>query len=111
SIVGIYTVYSGKGELQIRDTTDVNMTSLRCDGSTGNVFLTSLDSLRAQYTGTPIRIHDRKIIVTVISDYTTNMLGNNSKNMYVQEDTTGMQLRFDATPTFAVGSQIEVNIS
>ncbi len=111
SIVGVYTIYAGEGELQIRDTTDVNMTGLRCDGSTGSVFLTTLDSLRAQYTGVPVNISDRKIIVTVTSDYTTNMLGVNTKNMYVQEDTTGIQLRFDGVPTYAVGTQLEINIS
>lgn len=111
SIVGVYTVYRGAGELQIRDTNDINMVGLRCDNSNGIPVLTSLDSIRLLYQGSAVTLNNRKIIVTVTSNYSTNMLGVNTKNMYVQEDTTGIQLRFDVAPTFAVGSKLEINVS
>lgn len=113
SITGVYIIYNGEGELQIRDLSDVNMTELRCDSSNGVANVVSVASIRQLYTGAgsvtlPCNL---KIHATVISDYSTNMLGTNSRNMYVQDDTTGIQLRFDATPTYPVGTRLEVNIS
>lgn len=110
TITGVFTMYRGEGELQIRDTNDVSMNGLRCDNSTGFPTLASLDSIRPLYLGTPINMPNLVINVTVISNYSTNMLGVNSRNMYAQEDSTGIQLRFDAAPTFAVGSKLEINI-
>ena len=110
SIVGVYTKYRGEGELQIRDTTDVNMNGPRCSGATGNYTMTTLESVRSLYQNSSVTIIDSKIIVTVISDYSTSMLGTNSLNMYVQDDTTGILVRFDGTPTFPVGSKLEINI-
>lgn len=111
TITGVFIMYRGEGELQIRDTNDVSMNGLRCDNSTGIPTFASLDSIRPLYLGTPINMPNLIISVTVISNYSTNMLGLNSRNMYVQEDTTGIQLRFDAAPTFAVGSKLEININ
>ena len=111
SIVGVFTVYRGAGELQIRDTTDVNMNGLLCNNTSGIPTYAPLDSVRALYQGSPINMPNLIITVTVTSNYATNMLGVNTRNMYVQEDTTGIQLRFDAAPTYAVGTKLEVNIN
>ncbi len=110
SITGVYSLYGGAGELQIRGLKDVQMTGVRCDGSTGNLVLMPLDSIRFQDNGdTTYLPTDKKIIVTVTSNYSTAMV--TSKNAYVQDGTAGMLIRFDATHTFAVGTLLEIKVS
>jgi hypothetical protein len=114
SIVGVYTVYSGDGELQIRDTNDVYMHDLRCDGSTGVPVLMQLDSIRMLDPGAGNLIYlpgDKKIVVTVTSNYSTNMLSGAGKNIYVQDDHAGIQMRFSAAHSFAIGTKLEINVS
>ena len=114
SIAGIYILYNGDGELQIRDTTDVNMPGLRCDGSSGVPSLMPLDSIRLLDPGAGSLVDlpgDKKINVIVISDYSTNMLGGGGRNIYVQDGTAGIQIRFSAAHSFAVGTNLEINVS
>ena len=112
SIIGIYTLYNGSGELQIRDPRDANMTALRCNGGTGNLVNMQMDSIRmldpgaANVTQLPA---DKKIRVTVTSDYTTGML--TSKNCYVQDATAGIQIRFSGTHSFAKGTVLDIDVS
>jgi hypothetical protein len=114
SITGVYIIYSGEGELQIRDTTDVNMPDVRCDGSTGNALLMPLDSVRMLDPGAGNVLYlpgDKKIEVVVTSNYSTNMLGGGGNNIYVQDNTAAIQIRFDDPHTFAIGTKLEINIS
>lgn len=114
SITGVYTVYNTAGELQIRDTNDVKMTGLRCDGSTGIPTLMTLDSIRLLDPGAGNLISlpgDKKIIVTVTSNYATAMLTGAGKNIYVQDNKAGIQIRFTAAHTFAIGTKLEINVS
>lgn len=112
SIQGIYTIYAGEGELQIRDLYDVKMDGLRCNGSSGITTVMPIDSVRmldpgaGNTTSAPI---DRKIRGTVISNYSTAMI--TAKNIYIQDGTAAIQVRFSASNTFAVGTEIEINIS
>ena len=114
SITGVYTVYNNAGELQIRDTNDVNMPQLRCDGSTGIPSLMQMDSIRLLDPGAGNLAYlpgDKKIIVTVTSNYSTNMLTGAGKNIYVQDNTAGIQIRFSAAHSFAIGTKLEINVS
>ena len=110
SIVGVYTIYSGDGELQIRDLNDVNMPNLRCDGTNGQTIEMPIDSVRMLYTGTQTNAPTgKKIHATVTSDYTTSMI--NSQNVYVEDATAGILVRFSSTHSFAKGTVLEINIS
>lgn len=111
SITGIYTVYGGAGELQIRDTYDVVMSGLRCNGSTGQTSVMPIDSIRLLDPGAGIAYAplDRKIRGVVTSNYSTAML--TGKNIYFQDGTSGIQIRFTATHSFAVGTQLDINVS
>jgi hypothetical protein len=114
SIAGVYTVYSNAGELQIRDTNDVSMHDLRCDGSTGIPVLMQMDSIRMLDPGAGNLVYlpgDKKIVVTVTSNFSTNMLTGAGKNIYVQDNTAGIQIRFSAAHSFAIGTQLEINVS
>jgi hypothetical protein len=117
SIVGVYTIYSGDGELQVRDPRDANMTNLRCNGGSGNLALIPLDSIRMLDTLPPNGVYtmpvDKKIRVTVTSDYTTGMIV--SKNLYAQDATAGILVHFSGSassnPSFAQGTILEIDIS
>ena len=112
SITGVYTIYNGSGELQIRDLYDVDMDGIRCNGSTGQITQIAIDSLRLLDPGagnTAIAPTDRKIKGIVISNYATNMI--TSRNLYIQDGTAAIQVRFTANNTFAVGTEIEINIT
>jgi len=110
TITAIYTIYSGDGELQIRDVNDVVMNDIRCDGTNGVALLMPIDSVRMLFTGsTTTAPTGRKIRGTVISDYTSVMINN--QNMYIQDGTAGIQVRFNSPHSFAVGSDVEIIIS
>ena len=110
TITGIYTIYSGDGELQIRDTNDCVMRDIRCDGTNGVTTQIPIDSVRMLFTGSNTTAPTgRKIRGTVISDYTTTMINN--QNMYIQDNTAGIQVRFSSPHSFAVGSDVEIIIS
>ena len=114
TITGVYTVYNGSGELQIRDTNDVSMHDLRCDGSTGIPVSMQMDSIRLLDPGAGSLVYlpgDKKVVVTVTSNYSTNMLTGAGKNIYVQDNTAGIQIRFTASHTFAIGTKLEINVS
>lgn len=111
TIQGIYTVYNGAGELQIRDTYDVDMDGVRCDGSTGVPTQMPVDSVRLLDPGAGVTYlpGDKFIRVVVTTDYSTSMI--TAKNMYCQDATGAIQVRFTASNTFAVGTELDINVS
>ncbi len=112
SITGVYTIYSGDGELQIRDLYDVDMNGVRCNGSTGQITQMPIDSVRMLDPGagnTVTAPTDRKIKGIVISNVATGMI--TARNIYIQDATAGIQVRFTSNNTFAVGTEIEINIT
>ena len=113
SIQGIYTIYSNAGELQVRDQNDANMPGIRCDGSTGIPSLMEMDSIRLLDPGASLTYlpTDKYVHVVVTSDYSKSMLGVNSKNMYCQDATAGIQVRFSAAHTFPIGTVLDINVS
>lgn len=107
SIQGVYTIYSGDGELQIRDLYDVDMPNIRCDGTFGTTTLMPIDSVR-MLLGSNIP-GGKRIKGIVTSDYSTGML--TSSNLYLQDATGGIYIHFDDPHTFAVGTELEVIVS
>ncbi len=107
SIQGVYTVYAGTGELQIRDLYDVDMTANRCDGTFGQTTLTTLDSVRNWLGGSIPSARRIKGIVT--SDYSTGML--TGSNIYLQDATAGIYIHFNATHAYAIGTELEIVVS
>src|SRR5205814_1394823 len=87
---------------------------LRCDGSTGIPSLMQLDSIRMLDPGAGNTLSlpgDKKISVIVTSDYSTNMLTGAGKNIIVQDATAGIEVRFTAAHSFAMGTLLEINVS
>lgn len=113
TLVAVYKKYgttTPRGELIIRDLNDVVMTAIRCDGTGGTLTQIGIDSLRILFnngsTSVPI---GRKIRGVVISDYVNGNM--NTRNMVVQQDSSGIAVRFSAAHNFSVGSIVEVNVS
>lgn len=110
TITGVLGVYNGDYQLYIRDPSDVSMTGPRCGGATGNEVLMNIADVRALFTGTKTYAPaDRKIKGVVISDRVANNL--NSQNVYLQDASGGIVVRFDASHTFNLGDEVEVVIS
>ncbi|MBK8586607.1 MAG: hypothetical protein IPN88_14770 [Bacteroidetes bacterium] len=107
SIQGVYTIYNGDGELQIRDLYDVDMPNVRCDGTFGQTTLMPIDSVRMLLGGNVPA--GRRIKGIVTSDFSTGML--TSSNLYLQDATAGIYIHFDDPHTFAIGTELEVIVS
>ena len=110
SITGVLGIFGSTYQLYIRDTSDVDMSGPRCGAGTGNEVLMNISDVRALFPGsTTYMPSDRKIQGIVISDRIGNNLNN--RNLYLQDGTAGIVVRFDATHSFDLGDKIEVIVS
>lgn len=104
SIVGILGVFREDYQLMIRDLADVNMAGDRC---ASNLFSTaSLQQMFAQGTTT---VPGGSVRGVVISDYNSQSV--TGRNLYIQDATGGIVLRFTANHSFALGDEINVDVS
>lgn len=111
SVRGIYKFYSGDKEIIIRNTSDVMMSSPRCDGvSCTGGGLQTIRSVRDLFTGTPVSAEiGARIQGVVISDIAGNNIDDN--NVVLQQGDAGIVVRFSSPHSYILGDQIEVNIS
>lgn len=110
SITAIYTTFGSVKQLFIRDTSDVQFTSKRCDAI--NATLTNISDIRAMFKGTAIALpEDLKIKGIVISDRAKGNINN--KNLVLQQgnNLAGITLRFIDTHTYNLGDELEINVS
>ena len=110
SITGVLGIYNVDYQLYIRDLSDVSMNDPRCGQGGGAETLVDISSIRSIFTGTTTFVPSgKKIRGLVISDRTGNNLNN--KNLYLQDGTAGIVVRFDASHTFNLGDEIELSVS
>jgi len=110
SITGVLGIYNSDFQLYIRDLKDVAMNNPRCGQGGGPETVVDISSIRSIFTGTATVVPSgKKIKGFVISDRTGNNLNN--KNLYLQDGTAGIVVRFDAAHTFNLGDELEVSIS
>jgi hypothetical protein len=110
SITGVLGVYGSDYQLYIRDLKDVAMNEPRCGQGGGPEVQVDISSIRALFTGTTTFVPSgRKIKGLVISDRAGNNLNN--RNLYLQDGTAGIVVRFDAAHTFNLGDEVEISIS
>lgn len=110
AITGIFSVFGDDQQLRIRDTSDVQFNGPRCGGGTGNEQLLTLQELRALYTGSDTPVPDeRKIRGVVISDRSTDH--TDGANLYVQDPSAGIVLRFTGSHSLDLGQEVEVVVS
>lgn len=108
TITGVLGIYGGTLQLYVRDLNDVSMANSRCSGVGGQ--LMKISDVRALFTGTTTAAPaDRKIRGIVISDRVANNL--NGRNLYLQDESAGIVVRFASNHAFNLGEQIEVEVS
>lgn len=116
SVVGVLGIYSSNSQvdpfdfqLYVRDLRDLSMTGPRCDGTIGGV-LTNVSEIRSLFTGATTTVSgSKKIKGYVISDRTNKNL--NDRNLYFQDASGGIVVRFTENHCYDVGDEIEVDIS
>lgn len=108
TIVGVLSIFGDVYQLTIRDLDDVVMEGERCGGGTGGV-LVPIDTMKELYPGSTITLGTNRIKGIVISDYESNSV--TGKNLYVQDETGGIVLRFSATHFFPLGAEITVDVT
>ncbi len=108
TLTGVLGIYGTTLQLYVRDLNDVNMSADRCSGVAGTRM--NISEVRALFTGTNTTgPADRKIRGIVISDRVANNL--NGRNLFVQDESGGIVVRFTANHAYNLGDEIEVNVS
>jgi hypothetical protein len=106
TLKGIFSVFVSDAQMLIRDTTDVVMDSVRCGGAAGPATIATIRSL---YSGSTTSINGNFIISGVVTSDRNN--GNiNSQNLFIQDGTAGIQVRFASTHSFNLGDSISINV-
>lgn len=117
SLTAVFSVFSTSNaittsnyQLFIRDTNDVKMTNLRCNGSGGGPGpLATISAIRAVYTGTLTAAPNNKIEGIVTSDRAN---GNyDTKSVAIQDATAGITVRFTANHTYNVGDKLSIDVT
>jgi hypothetical protein len=106
TITAVASVFNGTTQLMIRDLGDVDMDETRCGGGGGNL---SIQSLHDAFTGSPTSAPSGTIKGVVISDRTTNNINN--RNLYIQDETAGIVIRFVDPHTFNLRDELIVDVS
>ena len=104
SLVGILSVFGSTYQLALRDLNDVAMNGPRC---AVNTFTTS--SLRQLFSQGTTIVPGGTLQGVVISDYNSQSV--TGRNLYIQDATGGIVLRFTANHSFNLGDEINVDIS
>ena len=111
TIVGTGSSFAGTAQLTIRSTDDVKaMTATKCVVNTGaNATLKTIKEIRDLFTASAVNITDDFKIKGVI---TSDKDGGNitARNIFIQDATGGLVLRFGSDNTFALGDEVEIAI-
>lgn len=95
SVTAIYTVFNTTNQLIIRDTSDVQMNGLRCDGTLGNLVKMSIKDVR-DYSITGDSLPSNTYIEGIIISSTPNEASN--LNYRIQDESGyGIQIRFTSS--------------
>ena len=109
-LIAIYTIFGTTKQLTIRSLSELSMNNPRCDGTTGGtggeITISSVrTALNNGGSAAPIGF----IKGVVISDRGTGV--HNPQNMYIQDASGGILVRFASTHTFDIGDELEIEIS
>lgn len=109
-IRGICTVYNGTLQLIVRDENDLDMEDSRCNAVVGTPVKIDIASLRSLFGGSTFTITNNYYIEgIVISDRNTSNL--NSKNVFIQDNSGGVCVRFAATHTLNIGDSVKIDVA
>lgn len=104
SIVGVLSVFGDVYQLTLRDLDDVTMEGDRCASNT-----LTLSAIRDLFANGTTTVPSGSVKGVVISDFSSQSV--TGRNLYIQDATAGIVMRFDANHSFALGSEITVDVS
>ncbi len=105
SVVGIYTVFGTTKQLFIREIEDVQLTEERCEFE-----FTPISSIRGQFAGSTTNVSGAAVIRGIV---TSDRENNNvvGQNLFIQDATAGIAVRFNGNHNFAMGTELEIDVS
>lgn len=103
-IEGVLSIFRDDYQLTIRNLADVDMEGDRCASST-----MTIAALRALYASGTTTVPSGSVKGVVTSDYTSQSV--TGRNLYIQDATAGITMRFDANHPFNLGNEISVDVS
>jgi len=110
TIVCVATVYITTKQLLIRDIDDVDMPNTPCNRSGTAASQITIKEVRDLFAGGTTLAPDAKFIQgVVISDQSTENVV--SQNMFIQDATAGVAVRFNSDHTFPLGEELRIDIS
>lgn len=112
TLVGVLSKYNDDYQIFIRNLDDVAMDGNRCGSGGGPIAgtLTDISAIRALYTGSTTTIaNSLKIKGVVISDRLNENL--NGRNVFIQDATGGIVVRFTANHCFELGDELEIEVT
>ncbi|TNE55517.1 MAG: hypothetical protein EP344_13300 [Bacteroidetes bacterium] len=108
TLTGVLGIYGTTLQFYVRDLNDIDMETDRCSGVGGE--LMSISNVRALFSGTTTSAPDnRKIKGIVISDRSASNL--NGRNLFLQDESAGIVVRFTSNHSYNLGDEIEVEVS
>ena len=110
-LVAIASIFNQDLQLFIRDTEDVMFTGERCDGGGGVADnQITIEDIKARfYEQGADKVQEGFIQGVVTSDKNVGQLNN--RNLFIQDETAGILLRFTGEHNFALGDELKITVS
>ena len=108
TIEGVLGVFGSTYQLFLRNASGATMAADRCTVA-GQGTLVDISEIRAAYSGVATVVPSgKKIRGVVISDRSANNLNN--RNIYIQDGSAGIVVRFGTAHTYNLGDEVEINV-
>lgn len=104
TITGILSIFGDVYQLTIRDLNDVDMNGERCASAA-----LTIGDLRTLFSNGTTVAPSGTVKGVVTSDFASQSV--TGRNLYIQDQTGGIVMRFDANHSFALGTEIAVDVS
>jgi len=109
-VVGVLGKFNNDLQLFIRDTSDLDMINPLCNGGNPMGEDKTISEIRGVFSGVNTKVPSNyRMRGVVTSDRQTANI--NSRNIFIQDSTAGILLRFSANHSFNLGDKLEVNLS
>ena len=104
SLTAVYGVFGSDRQLLVRNTGDVDFNEPRCETPT-----IPIATIRANYDQGSDTAPSGVISGIVISDRSTDNV--NSRNLFIQDETAGILVRFTGNHSFDIGSELIIDVT
>jgi hypothetical protein len=110
-VTAIYSRYNTTPQLLIRDTTDIPLNGIRCDGTVFQPPVSiSIDSVRKMWNGTGKALGNIKIHGVITSKWVDSNIAKFAA--YIQDESgRGINLYYGGTPGYNLGETLEIDLT